>query len=154
MTNQDANTGRLLKIDLADGKRTLIVEDPQYDLSASSSILRPHALEAVGVERERPEWIVLDPQLKGDYDFLTRCFKGLLVCQAATCPIKPGLWLLNQISAPFIFIYTTVGPKSSAFCSALSRLLENYQLSPMQPITYKARDGMDLHGYLTLPYGT
>ena len=32
-------------------------------------------------------------------------------------------------------------------------VLENYKLSPMEPVAYKARDGMELHGYLTLPYG-
>src|SRR5690606_25926634 len=62
MTSLDANTARLLKMDIETGERTLIAEDAQYDLS--DIILHPttYALEAIGVERERYEWITLDPQ--------------------------------------------------------------------------------------------
>ena len=36
----------------------------------------------------------------------------------------------------------------------LSPWLKGEQMAPMQSITYKARDGLTIHGYLTLPVGT
>lgn len=39
----------------------------------------------------------------------------------------------------------------SKFIIARSKLVDPRRMSPMQPISLKARDGLDLHGYLTLP---
>lgn len=36
----------------------------------------------------------------------------------------------------------------------LSPWLKEEQMSPMQYITFKSRDGLDIHGYLTIPVGT
>lgn len=153
MTNQDANTGRLLQMDLSDGKKTLIVEDPKYDLSSVKLNPTTHALEAVGVERERPEWIVLDPQLKGDFDFLQESFKGPF--GLASRDLSNQTWVVASLSdqRPLHYYLYKRGSKELKFLFSTQPVLENYKLSPMEPVAYKARDGMELHGYLTLPYG-
>lgn len=153
MTSLNANTSRLLKIDIATGKQELIVEDPEYDLT--SVMLNPttHALEAVGVERERNEWIIFDPKIQEDYDFLTKELKGPI--SLASRDLSNQQWIVIAYSDQhpshyYLYHRPTKGLK---FLFTTQPKLENYQLSPMEPITIKARDGLTLHGYLTLPAG-
>lgn len=153
MTNLDANTGRLLKIDLADGKRTLIAEDPYYDLSTLKMHPTTHALEAVGVERDRYEWIILDQQLKGDFDFLQDRFQGPFVLTSRDLLNQSWIVASQSDQRPTHFYLYRRPSKELTFLFSTQPNLEGYHLSPMQPITYKARDGMVLHGYLTLPFG-
>lgn len=153
MTNLDANTSRLLKIDLADGKRTLVVEDHDYDLSSLKLHPTTHALEAVGVERERSEWIVLNPQLKGDYDYLRENLKGPFGLPSRDLSNQNWIVASQSDQRPVHFYLYRREPKELIFLFSTQPTLERYQLSSMQPITYNARDGMQLHGYLTLPYG-
>ena len=47
ITSLDANAARLLSVDLASGKRTVITEDPQFDASFAITHPRTNKLEAV-----------------------------------------------------------------------------------------------------------
>lgn len=153
MTNHDVNTSRLLTVGLTDGKENVIVQDPNYDLSSVKLHPTTHALEAVGLVREKPDWIPIDPQFKEDETFLEKEFKGPFAIAsgdlsnqnwivAALSDVRPAhFYLYNRSSKKLYFLFTT------------QPALEKYQLSPMQPITYQSRDGLSLHGYLTLPSG-
>jgi dipeptidyl aminopeptidase/acylaminoacyl peptidase len=153
MTSLDANTSRLLEINIETGERKLIKEDPHYDLS--DLLLHPttHALEAIGLERECYDWIVLDLQLSADFNYLAQRFK---------CPFKLASrdlanqnWIVASQSdqRPNHFYLYRRQSKALEFLFSTQPILERYQLSAMQPIRFQARDGMTLHGYLTLPHG-
>src|SRR5262249_6002191 len=53
ITSVDANAARLLSIDLATGKRTVLAEDPQFDVSFVLTHPKTSKLEAVVFLRER-----------------------------------------------------------------------------------------------------
>ena len=153
MTSLDANTSRLVKIHVETGERTLVAEDPQYDLS--DLLLHPttYSLEAVGLERDKYEWMVLDPQLKADFDHLSQHLKGPFTL--ASRDLANQNWIIISLSdqRPSHFYLYRRPSKTLDFLFSTQPTLERYSLSAMQPIRFQARDGMTLHGYLTLPYG-
>lgn len=153
MTDLDANTSRLVKINLVDGKRTLIVEDPYYDLSSLKLHPTSHALESVGVNRERHEWIVLDPQMKDDYNFLQNQLQGTFGIVSRDITNQNWIVASQSDQRPVHFYFYKRPAKELTFLFSTQPSLERYSLSAMQPITYQTRDGMTLHGYLTLPLG-
>ena len=153
ITNLEANTSRLLKIELSDGKSTLIAEDPDFDLSSVKMHPTTHELEVVGVERERHEWMILDPQLQEDFNFLQAELQGPF--SLASRDLSNQNWIVVSQSdvRPAHFYSYRRNSKDLSFLFSTQPTLEQYPLSPMKPIKYQARDGMTLHGYLTLPYG-
>lgn len=153
MTSIGGNTSRLFKIEIETGKQTLLVEDPNYDLS--DLILNPttYALEAVGVEREKYEWILLDPDLKPDFQYLSDELKGSFTLTSRDLANQNWVVVSQSDQRPSHFYLYHRRAKSLEFLFSTQPALERYRLSPMQPIQFQARDGMKLHGYLTLPYG-
>lgn len=151
MTSLDADTSRLLKVNVATGERSLIAEDSHYDLSDLFLHPKTNALEAVGVERERYEWIVLDSQLTNDFNYLSDNLKTPFYITSRDLNNQNWIIVSQSDQHPNHFYLYHRQPKSLEFLFSTQPTLEKYQLSPMKPIKFQARDGMTLHGYLTLP---
>jgi hypothetical protein len=66
------NAARLLEIDIASGKRKVITEDPQFDVSSTINNPRTNALEAVSYARQRTEYVFIDPKVKTDFESFTK----------------------------------------------------------------------------------
>lgn len=153
LTSLDGNTERLLKIDLIDGKRSLVVEDPEFDLSDVLIHPTTYALEAIGVNKERYEWIAIDSNLKLDFNELSRKLKTPFLITNGD--LANQNWIVASLSdvRPTRFFLYQRSKKTLTFLFSTQPALENYTLSPMEPMTFQARDGMKLHAYLTLPAG-
>ena len=54
------NAARLLEIDVASGKRKVITEDPQFDVSSVINNPKTNALEAVSYSKQRTEYVFID----------------------------------------------------------------------------------------------
>ena len=72
ITSLDANAARLLSVDVATGKRTVLAEDPQFDVSFVVTQPKTNKLQAVVFLRERRDFQILDPALQADYDALKK----------------------------------------------------------------------------------
>lgn len=153
MTSIGGDTGRLFKADIESGKQTLIVEDSRYDLS--DLILNPttYLPEAVSVDREKYEWILLDPTLKPDFEYLSEKLNGSFTLTSRDLANQNWIVVSQSDKRPSHFYLYHRPTKSLEFLFSTQPALEKYTLSPMQPIQFQARDGMTLYGYLTLPAG-
>lgn len=154
ITGLDGNTARLLKVNTMDGKRESLVEDPNYDLSDIMLHPTTYALEAAALERDRFDWIVLDPKLTDDFEELRRLF-GKGTFKITSRDLSNRLWVVASISdqRPTHFYLYNRNTKQPQFLFSTLAKLDQVALSPMAPITFSARDGMTIHGYLTLPVG-
>lgn len=153
VTSLDSNTSRLLKINLETGERVLLAEDPLYDLD--SIILHPttHALEAVGIEREKYELFIFEQRMAADYDFLSDALKSRFF--RISRDLADENWIVcteSDQKSPQYYLFRR-GAKSLEFLFSAQPKLDSYQLSSMQPIQFQSRDSLTLHGYLTLPHG-
>lgn len=147
------DTARLLEVDIATGKRKLICEDKQYDISTVMCDPIHHALEAVGFDKEKFEWIVLDPKLQGDFDILSERLKGTFTL--ASRDLANQVWIVASFSdlRPKHYYSYQRETKALTFLFSTQGEIEKYTLSAMTPVSFTARDGMKLFGYLTLPAG-
>jgi dipeptidyl aminopeptidase/acylaminoacyl peptidase len=152
-TSLDANAARLVSIDIATGKRTVIAEDPQFDASFVVTQPRTGKLQAVVFLRERRDFQILDPDLQPDFDALRK------VRDADISDISRDLaddkWVVTfegDDSPIYYYLYDRATKKATVLFSNRPAL-EHYKLAKVKPIQYKARDGMTIYGYLTTPAG-
>lgn len=149
----DANAARLLEMDLDSGESRVVAEDPAYDVSGTLRHPKTHALEAVQFVRARREWTALDPALEADFEALGQVRDG--DWSVASRDLADRTWIVSYlVDDGSVTYYAYDRPAQSATLLFSSQpALENYALAKMQPVEFTARDGMTLHGYLTLPAG-
>lgn len=131
-----------------------IFADPDYD--AGGIIYSRHRKKVTGVtcERERPETIWLDPDVRR----LAANLDGALPGAHNTVVSRTedeSLLLIRSASDRDPGTYFLLDTKTFELTrlAAVSDRVDPVQMAPMRPVTYAARDGMKLHGYLTLPVG-
>ncbi|MDZ7260902.1 MAG: S9 family peptidase [candidate division KSB1 bacterium] len=146
-----ANAARLLQVDLATGQSQVVAEDPQYDVSNVMIHPKTKKLEAVAFIRARSEWKVIDPTIRTDFEAL-RCVRDGDF-SIVSRDLDDKTWLISYVEddAPvYYYTYDRATKKATLLFSNRPKL-EQYKLAEMKPISFTARDGMVIHGYLTLP---
>jgi dipeptidyl aminopeptidase/acylaminoacyl peptidase len=153
LTATGANTGRLVRLELASGRQEVLAEDPTYDVGQVVINRSSHELELVAFERDRREWTACDPALKADLEALTGVQRGDLEYLGR-----------DEADHTWVVAYTTDdGPRRFYRYDRTTRTahplfaerpeLEAYELARMEPFAFTARDGLTVHGYLSFPPG-
>jgi dipeptidyl aminopeptidase/acylaminoacyl peptidase len=152
-TSLDVNAARMLEIDIATGKRRVIAEDPNFDVSTAITNPKTNALEAVSFTRQRTEYDFIDPAMKADFQVLGKVHSGDI--DAITADQDNDKWVVtfNSDDAPVYWYLYDRASKQATLLFSNRPALEKYKLAPMTPIEFTARDGMKLYGYLTTPAG-
>ncbi len=153
-TSLDANAARLISVDVATGKRTVIAEDPQFDVSSTVEQPKNHKLQAVEFVRERRDFQILDKDIQPDFDALRKIRDADI--SDISRDLKDDKWIVTlqgDDSPVYYYLYDRASKKATMLFSNRPEL-EKYKLAKVQPITYTARDGMKIYGYLTTPPGT
>jgi dipeptidyl aminopeptidase/acylaminoacyl peptidase len=147
------DTARLVEKDLASGKEKVLAESKEADLAGVMFHPTRHHPLAASFAPDRERWTVLDPDVKADFAGLAKLDPGdpmflggddagrtwLVGFQSDVGPVKFYSWDRGAGKATFLF---TARPK-----------LETVKLAAMKPVSFKARDGILLHAYLSLPPG-
>jgi dipeptidyl aminopeptidase/acylaminoacyl peptidase len=152
-TSLDVNASRLIEMDIATGKRKVIAEDPQFDVSNIITNPKTNALEVVSFTKQRTEYVWFDPRVKADFEVLRKVRDGDI--GSLSVNLDDTKWIVPYISdnAPiYWYLYDRTTKKATLLFSNRPQL-EKYTLSSMKPIEFAARDGMKLYGYLTTPAG-
>jgi len=153
ISSVDANASRLLNVDLATGKIDVLAQDKQYDASDILTHPKKHTLEGAQFIRERSEWELIDPSLKADFDVLGKVRDGDF--SIASRDLEDKIWIVSydvDDGPVYFYVYDHAAKKATLLFSQRPSL-EKYKLAKMRPIDFKARDGMTIYGYLTLPVG-
>ncbi|MFI5165764.1 MAG: S9 family peptidase [Thermoanaerobaculales bacterium] len=147
-------TTRLIKVDVATGKELVaLAADPKSDVGIVMVQPDTHVVEAVSFNVFKPVWKVLDPSVRDDFKLLGELHAGsfnvisrdradrnwIVVYQVDNGPVGWYAFHRDTHKGELIFVNQPA--------------LDKYTLATMQPVTIKARDGMELVGYLTLPVG-
>ena len=147
------DTAAILKKDIASGKEEIVAASDQVDASFAFVHPTKHIVQAVAFEPGRRRWQIIDPSIKPDFDAIAKLHTGdfsiinrntaddkwLVAFEDDRGPIRYYAWDRPTQKATFLF---TQKPK-----------LEGLALSEMKPISFSTRDGLTIHGYLTLPTG-
>ncbi|HEY7326551.1 MAG TPA: S9 family peptidase [Gemmataceae bacterium] len=151
--NHDANTSRLLALDLATGKEEVLAEDDTYDIGAVMVHPTRHSIQAVAFNRDKVEWKVLDKDIADDFKALAQVRSGQY--SLASRDLADNTWLVSystDTDPGSYYIYDRPSRKAQKLFSVQPKL-EGLSLSPMKPISFPSRDGLTIHGYLTTPVG-
>jgi dipeptidyl aminopeptidase/acylaminoacyl peptidase len=156
LSNVNRDKSALVEINAEDGKeRKVIFASNNADIQDYQYSKNRHKIELVTWDAAKPQKHFLDPEIKHIYDKLSRELKG------------NEINIADRDSAENKFIITTYTDRNPGSyylyeknTEKLTKLgdinpdLKPAELCVMQPISYKAGDGMTINGYLTLPLGS
>ncbi|MCX7020528.1 MAG: S9 family peptidase [Candidatus Sumerlaeota bacterium] len=152
ISSVDANASRLMEVNPQTSKTRIIAEDPEYDVSGIMTHPATHALQAVSFTRARQEWQIIDESLKDDFDKITKTRSGDFIINA---DLADRIWIVSYIQddGPIYYYAYHRDTKKAELLFSNRPDLEKFTLAKMQPISFQSRDGLTIHGYLTLPLG-
>ncbi|MGH6815265.1 MAG: S9 family peptidase [Hyphomicrobiaceae bacterium] len=145
------NTSALFKVDWATGKQTLLAEHPKADLGQVLTDPETGAAMAVSFTYTKLEWQPLTDQATRDFAFLSPRLGGEIGILDRTDDNKRWIVTADTAEQPDIYyLYDRARAELTELFSTRPDL-KTYRLAPMQPVVLRARDGLDLVSYLTLP---
>ena len=149
--SRNANTGRLVRMQIETGDIKIIAEDPQYD--AGSVLIHPDSYEvqAVAFVRARNEWVVLDESIEDDFTAIAQLDHGDFYVSDRDNADQTWLISFTKDNGPVSYYSYQLEKKKGTFLFDHMPELNKYALTRMEPISYKARDGLTIHGYMTFP---
>lgn len=145
------NTAALVAIDITSGKQTVLCEDERADVGSTLTDPLTHHPVGCWVSWERPRLEVLDDSIRGDVDFLRG--KGIADWGLASRTADNRTWLIgasSDTSPGTTYIYDRDKRTLETLVVHRPDLVE-LPLARMQPVIVKARDGLSLVSYITLP---
>jgi dipeptidyl aminopeptidase/acylaminoacyl peptidase len=142
----------LVQIDLNSGTEVVVHADPRVDVSSVLMSAKTHAPLALSADPDHQEWTVLDARFQQAFDKL----KGPTPARVSVVSMSRdenlllasviretgGQYLLYDVAQNQI---TVLGALTS------SRVHKLGALPTQRPVSFTSRDGLTLHGYLTLP---
>ncbi len=151
--NHDANALRLVAIDLDSKKETVLAEDKHYDVSGVMIQPQERTIQAVSFNKDKIIKKILDKSIAEDFKILGKLRKGQFNLVNRDQADKTWLAAYSNDDGPtYYYAYDRAAKKGTLLFSQQPKL-EGLSLATMKPISFKARDGLVLHGYLTKPVG-
>jgi len=152
--SRNRNTGALTTIDLSTGLQSTLAENAQADVGGILAHPTEKTIQAVAFTYARKEWQVLDPAIKPDLEYLATVARGDVEITSRTLDDK--WWTVAYLSddGPVRYYLYDHDQKQARFLFTNRKDLEGLPLVKMHDLVVKARDGLELVCYLSLPKGT
>ena len=149
-----ADTGRLVRIDLATGKSGVLASDPDADVAGA--LLHPDTREPqiALLLKDRTEYRTLDASVEPDLKAIRALHPGDPVFAGRDHADATWLVGFTTDSGPVPYFAYDRASRTGTFLFDNRPELSRYQLAPMEPFSFTARDGLTVHGYATFPPGT
>jgi dipeptidyl aminopeptidase/acylaminoacyl peptidase len=112
-----------------------------------------HVVEAVSFEPDRSRWQVIDTAIACDFEEIAKLDEGTFRDVSRDLDDLRWIVVFGTPHRPVHYYLWDRVAKSSTFLFSHRPELEDVELAEMRPITYRARDGLEIRGYLTLPPG-
>ncbi len=147
------DTAAVVEKNIQTGAEKVLASSDEVD--AGNAVIHPkrYVLEAVSFSPGRMNWRVIDPAVKDDFAGLTKVNDGDFFIANRT--EADDIWLVGFQSdrAPGRYYKWDRKAKQGTLLFTTRPKLEGLALAPMKPVVVKARDGLTIHSYLTLPIG-
>lgn len=147
------NTGRVVKLRFSDGSTSVIAEDPKSEVISAFFHVDTDEIQAVAFARERLEWMILDKGLQKDFDSVAKLDRGDFEFLSTDAADSTWVLAFTKDDGPVSYYLYDRRTGQGTFLFDEIPDLRNYTLARMEPISYRARDGLEIHGYLTIPPG-
>ena len=148
-----AETGRLVRVSTDGGAVDVLAEDPQADVSDVRVHPDTREPQIVAFQRDRSEYLVLDPSVADDLAAIRALHPGDPAFTGADDADATWLVAFTNDSGPIPYFAYDRASKTGRFLFENRPELSRYELAPMEPFSFTARDGLTIHGYATFPPG-
>jgi dipeptidyl aminopeptidase/acylaminoacyl peptidase len=145
------NTAALIAEDTTTGEKRIVAESDKADIGGTMADPKTGEVEAYSVNYLQNEWIALDPDVKASLDWLDARLEGDFGVQSRTDDdSKWVVWNDPLVEPSKVYLYDRTAQTLTEFYTTRPELV-GAPLQPMHPLEIKARDGLTLVSYLTLP---
>ena len=153
LSSVEANASRLLFFDLERGGIEVLAEDPRYDVGGV--VLHPDSREVqvVSVIKARVELSVHDPAIEADIDAMRAIQRGDFAMAGRDHADRTWLVAFSVDDGPVSYYAWDRSARRATFLFHHQSALSGYRLARMEPFCFSARDGLEIHGYVTFPVG-
>jgi len=154
-----SNIGRdksaIVEFNLSEGKESKVLyENNDYDVESVSYSEKRKVLTAASYTSWKRERYFFDEESKADFDFLEKELDGYEIAITGSNK-EEDIFIVRTYSDKSLgayYIYEKEGQKIEKITDVSPWIDEN-EMANQLPIEYKSRDGLTIHGYLTLPKG-
>ncbi len=149
--SRNVNAGRLVKMEIKTGNIEVLAEDPQYDVWDVMIHPDSYEVQAVAFFKARQEWVVLDESIKDDFESIAKLDDGDYFVEGRDNADETWLVYFTKDNGPQSYYTYDRKKKKGTFLFDHMPELNKYKLARMEPISFMARDGLTIHGYITFP---
>jgi dipeptidyl aminopeptidase/acylaminoacyl peptidase len=149
--SREANAARLVRFDLLSKEVEILAEDPQYDVSDVLVHPDTHEVQAAAFTRARTEWVVLDETVREDLAAIAKLHPGDFTVVSRDRADEKWLVAFAADDGPVSYYAYDRDEKRGAHLFDDRPELKEYTLARMEPVSFETRDGLKIHGYLTVP---
>ncbi len=129
----------------------LVGESPKADINRVMTHPMTRKLEAYAFTYMRRQWVVLDDAIKADFEALAKVNPGELHVVSRSLDDSRWVVAFEQDNGPIEYYAYQRDTKVAKRLFSNRPALEGLPLTRMHPVSIKARDGMELVSYLSLP---
>lgn len=153
LDSRGRDTAALVKLDPKSKATEIIASNEKADISDVMIHPITKVIEAVATTYERTEWQFFDKGIEEDFKILEKLADGEIGVTSRT--LDDRHWIVSIIpdDGPVRYYLFDRKSKEAKFLFTNRADLEKVKLSKMHPVVIKARDGLNLVSYLTLPPG-
>jgi dipeptidyl aminopeptidase/acylaminoacyl peptidase len=151
--SRNVNASRLVVLNIATGDLKEIASDSAFDVGRVMMHPDTYEVQAVAFNRDRVEWTVLDKSIQLDFERIRDIHEGDFSITNRDDADENWVVAFTADNGPVSYYVYHRKEQSATFLFVNQPELSKYTLAHMQPITFTSRDGLTIHGYLTLPVG-
>ncbi|MEE9217674.1 MAG: S9 family peptidase [Acidobacteriota bacterium] len=153
LSSVGSNTSQLRELDVDGKAEEVLASDEEADVA--EVLLHPtrHYVQAVAYKKDRLEWKVLDPSIAKDFASLGEVHRGDFTIINRDRADRLWLVVFEVDNGPVRYYVYDRSSSKARLLFTNRKALEGVTMARMEPIRFRARDGLTIHGYLTTPPG-
>jgi dipeptidyl aminopeptidase/acylaminoacyl peptidase len=153
LSNLNRDKTALVEIDAQTGKEVkMILDQKTADIGEVNYSRIKHRLDMVSWEEDKPKRVFLNKDMMGIYDDLSQLLpdQEIRIIDRDTSESKLLISTYTDQSPGSMYLYEADSKKLTKLTD-FNPDIKADEMCSMKPISYKARDGLLINGYLTLP---
>ena len=154
MDSRGRDTAAVFSQDLTSGAKRLLAEDARADAEGVLTHPREKTIQAVAFNYDRVRWQTLENDTAADLKYLQSVTDGELSVLSRTTDDTRWVVAYVKDDGPVRYYVYDRPARMAKFLFTNRPALEAARLAHMHPVEIKARDGLTLVSYLTLPLWT
>jgi len=148
---RDRDKAVLMAVDIATRQTRVVAADPDVDITRVLFHRVTRRPIAAGAMVDRRRWRAVDPSLAADLKAIQSSTSGDVELVGLTTDASRVMVLVQHDAAsPEWTVYDRTARRTLPLFKA-RRALDGIPLRPLEPVSFPARDGLKLQGYLTRP---